>query len=55
MEQKKFMDIQALRPNNSQGFEVGDHVVIQEKIDGIRQSYRIRRIHTYPRLTFCNN
>lgn len=38
MEQKKFMDIQALRPNNSQGFEVGDYVVIQEKIDGSNAS-----------------
>lgn len=40
MEQKKFMDISRIKEDteftesNTKGFEVGDHIVIQEKIDG---------------------
>lgn len=34
MEHKKFMDIQRIKPDIVSGFEVGDKIVIQEKIDG---------------------
>lgn len=40
MKQKKFMDISRIKEDteltesNTKGFEVGDHIVIQEKVDG---------------------
>ena len=40
MEQKKFMDISRIKEDteltaaNTGGFHVGDHIVIQEKVDG---------------------
>ena len=40
MEQKKFMDISRIKENteltvaNTDGFHVGDHIVVQEKVDG---------------------
>lgn len=32
MEHKKFMDIQRIKPNIISGFDVGDKIIIQEKI-----------------------
>ena len=46
MEQKKFMDISRIKEDteltvaNTNGFEVGDHVVIQIKFDGANASFR---------------
>ena len=34
MKQKHFMDIERLKEKFEEGFRVGDHIVIQEKIDG---------------------
>ena len=44
MVQKKFMDISRIKEDtelttaNTGGFEVGDHIVVQEKIDGSNAS-----------------
>lgn len=40
MEQKKYMDIERLKPTFADGFEKGDYIVIQEKIDGANFSIR---------------
>ncbi len=47
MKQKHFMDIIRMRETDSEfgvsnvkGFEVGDHIVIQEKVDGANASFR---------------
>jgi hypothetical protein len=34
MKQKKFMDIERLKASYVDGFQNGDYIVIQEKIDG---------------------
>ena len=45
MEQKKFMDISRIKEDteltvaNTNGFEVGDHIVIQIKFDGANASF----------------
>lgn len=49
MEQKKFMDISRMKENteltnaNTDGFHVGDHVVIQTKFDGANASFRYNK------------
>lgn len=46
MEQKKFMDISRIKEDteltvaNTNGFEVGDHIVVQIKFDGANASFR---------------
>lgn len=40
MKQKHYMDIERLKPNYADGFNVGDKIVIQEKIDGANASIR---------------
>lgn len=40
MKQKHFMDIERLKEKFEEGFGVGDHIVIQEKIDGANFSIR---------------
>lgn len=40
MKMKKYMDIERLKPSFADGFEVGDYIVIQEKIDGANFSIR---------------
>ena len=40
MEQKKYMDIERLKPSFADGFEKGDYIVVQEKIDGANFSIR---------------
>lgn len=40
MVQKKYMDIERLKPAFVDGFDVGDEIVIQEKIDGANFSIR---------------
>lgn len=40
MQQKKYIDIERLKPKNVDGFEVGDYIVVQEKIDGANFSIR---------------
>lgn len=40
LKQKKYMDIERLKPAFQDGFEVGDKIVIQEKIDGANFSIR---------------
>lgn len=40
MVQKKYMDIERLKPAFADGFEVGDLIVVQEKIDGANFSIR---------------
>lgn len=37
---KKFMDIQRIKPEYADGFNVGDYIVIQEKIDGCNAAIR---------------
>lgn len=39
LKHKSYMDIQAFRENYSDGFNKGDHIVIQEKIDGSNASF----------------
>lgn len=39
MEHKKYIDIDRLKPSFVDGFEKGDHIVIQEKIDGANASF----------------
>ena len=38
MKQKKFMDIERLKESMIDGFQKGDHIVVQEKIDGANAS-----------------
>ncbi len=40
MEHKKFMDIERLKENYANGFQSGDHILIQEKIDGSNAAIR---------------
>lgn len=40
MEQKKYMDIERLKDKYVDGFQIGDHIVVQEKIDGANFSIR---------------
>lgn len=40
MEQKKFMDIERLKESFIDGFQKGDYIVVQEKIDGANFSIR---------------
>lgn len=40
MNHKKFMDIERIKENIIGGFEVGNHIVIQEKIDGANAAIR---------------
>lgn len=40
MEQKKYMDIERLKDKYVDGFQPGDYVVVQEKIDGANFSIR---------------
>lgn len=40
MKQKKFMDIERLKESMIDGFQKGDHIVVQEKIDGANFSIR---------------
>lgn len=40
MTHKKFMDIQRIKPESTDGFNVGDYIVIQEKIDGANAAIR---------------
>lgn len=44
MEQKKYMDIERLKEKYIGGFQIGDHIIIQEKIDGA--NFSIRYDHT---------
>lgn len=40
MNHKKFMDIERMKEANVLGFEKGDHIVIQEKVDGANSAIR---------------
>lgn len=40
LEQKKYMDIERLKDKYVDGFQLGDHIIIQEKIDGANFSIR---------------
>lgn len=40
MTHKKFMDIERIKENNVEGFEKGDHICIQEKLDGANAAVR---------------
>ena len=40
MKQKKFMDIERLKESFAGGFQKGDYIVVQEKIDGANFSIR---------------
>ena len=40
MTHKKFMDIERIKESNTSGFNKGDHIVIQEKIDGANAAIR---------------
>lgn len=40
MEQKKYMDIERLKDKYVDGFQPGDHIVVQEKIDGANFSIK---------------
>ena len=40
MKQKKFMDIERLKESMVDGFQKGDHIIVQEKIDGANFSIR---------------
>lgn len=62
MEQKKYMDIERLKESFADGFCRGDHIVVQEKIDGanfsIRYDAETDEIAAFSRknpLTFSNN
>lgn len=62
MEQKKYMDIERLKDKYVDGFQIGDHIVVQEKIDGanfsIRYDEETDTIKAFSRkrvLDFCNN
>ncbi len=62
MEHKKFMDIERLKESYANGFQSGDHILVQEKIDGanaaIRYSTDTEKIIAQSRkniLSFSNN
>lgn len=62
VKQKKYMDIERLKPAFAEGFEVGDDIVIQEKIDGANFSIRydkednsIKAFSRKKELDFSNN
>lgn len=62
MEQKKYMDIERLKESFADGFCKGDHIVVQEKIDGanfsIRYDAETDEVAAFSRknpLTFSNN
>lgn len=62
MEQKKYMDIERLKPAFSDGFEKGNSIVVQEKIDGANFSIRydetdniIKAFSRKTELNFKNN
>lgn len=40
MEQKKYMNIERLKDKYVDGFQPGDYIVVQEKIDGANFSIR---------------
>ena len=40
MTHKKYMDIQRIKPEYADGFNIGDYIVIQEKIDGANAAIR---------------
>ena len=40
MQQKKYIDIERLKPKFAEAFEKGDYIVVQEKIDGANFSIR---------------
>lgn len=40
MTHKKFMDIERIKESNTSGFNKGDHIIIQEKIDGANAAIR---------------
>ena len=40
MKQKHYMDIERLKPDYADGFNVGDKIILQEKIDGANASVR---------------
>lgn len=40
MEQRKYMNISRLKTKDLPGFRAGDHIVVQEKIDGANFSFR---------------
>lgn len=40
MEHKKYMDIERLKETFADGFEVGDEIIVQEKIDGANASWQ---------------
>ena len=50
VKQKHYMDIERLKPSFVEGFEVGDDIVIQEKIDGA-----IATIMALDRAVRCGN
>lgn len=55
MDRKSYMDIQRLKPAFSDGFRVGDEIVVQEKIDGANFSIRYDEmdgtVHSFSRNT----
>ena len=62
VKQKKYMDIERLKPAFAEGFEVGDDIVIQEKIDGANFSIRydkednsVKAFSRKKELNFSNN
>lgn len=40
MHHKKFIDIQSIKPEYANGFNIGDYIIIQEKIDGANAAIR---------------
>ena len=62
VKQKHYMDIERLKPSFVEGFEVGDDIVIQEKIDGANFSIRydkednsVKAFSRKKELNFSNN
>lgn len=53
LEQKKYMDIERLKDKYVDGFQPGDHIIVQEKIDGanfsIRYDYESNSIKAFSR------
>ena len=58
MKQKKFMDIERLKDKYADGFQKGDYIVVQEKIDGANFSIRYNAeedaIASFSRKNFLN-
>ena len=40
MEQRKYMNISRLKTKDLPGFRIGDHIIVQEKVDGANFSFR---------------